>query len=242
MSVASMKRPATIADLLAIPEPERFHEIIGGELVQKATPSAAHGSSQANLTGRLVGQYGRRSGGGFPGGWRFMTETEIQFAEGEVYRPHVAGWRRERMPTLPKESPLTTLPDWVAEIVSPSNERNDIIKKMLTYQRCRVPHYWLIDPILEALVVYRFTESGYLLAQSASGTSGSSPSLSPRSRSPCETSSTERPATIDDLAQSGNATMHTPVLPLPVWEQKPGPNTWQGVSQGAKQAAWKAAS
>lgn len=159
MSVALKKEPASIGDLLAIPETERFHEIIGGELVQKAMPSPQHGSSQANLTGRLVGPHGR--------GWRFMTETEILFADDEVYRPDIAGWRRERLPVIPREIPLTVRPDWVCEIISPSNERNDVIKKMLTYQRCRVQHYWLIDPILEALVVYRWTDAGYLLVQSA---------------------------------------------------------------------------
>jgi len=34
------KPPATVADLLAIPESERFHEVIDGELVRKALPSA----------------------------------------------------------------------------------------------------------------------------------------------------------------------------------------------------------
>jgi Uma2 family endonuclease len=167
MSVAVKQAPATVADLLAIPEPERFHEIIGGELVRKAMPSPRHGSSQANLTGRLVGPYGRRPGGRSPGGWRFMTETEVLFEEHEVYRPDVTGWRRERMPELPDEFPVTLRPDWVCEILSPSNQRNDIVKKMLTYQRARVPHYWLIEPITEALVVYRWTEAGYLLVQSA---------------------------------------------------------------------------
>jgi len=38
---------------------------------------------------------------------------------------------------------------------------------MLTYQRAGVPHYWLIDPIDEVLVVHRWTSSGYLLVQSA---------------------------------------------------------------------------
>lgn len=169
MSVATKKVSATIADLLAIPEHERFHEIIGGELVRKAMPSARHGSSQANLTGRLVGPYGRRAGGCFPGGWRFMTETEVRFEDHEIYRPDVAAWRRERMPELPEEFPVTARPDWICEIISPSNERNDVIKKMLTYQRSRVPHYWLIDPITEALVVYRWTDAGYLLVQSAQG-------------------------------------------------------------------------
>jgi Uma2 family endonuclease len=167
MSVALKTSPATVADLLAIPEQDRFHEVIGGELVRKAMPSPQHGSSQANLAGRLVGPYGRPPGGGRPGGWRFMTETEVVFAADEIYRPDIAGWRRERLPVVPRESPLTVRPDWVCEITSPSNERNDIIKKMLTHQRSGVPHYWLVDPILEALVVYRWTDQGYLLVQSA---------------------------------------------------------------------------
>lgn len=169
MTLASKVAPATIEDLLAIPEQDRFHEIIGGELVQKAMPSAQHGSSQANLAGLLVGPYGRRPGGGSPGGWRFMTECEIRFDDREVYRPDIAGWLRERMPALPKEHPIALCPDWVCEILSPSNERNDIVKKMLTYQRARVPHYWVIDPLGEALVVYRWTPEGYLVVQSAQG-------------------------------------------------------------------------
>ena len=32
-----------------------------------------------------------------------------------------------------------------------------------------VPHYWLIDPIAETLLVYRWTESGYLLILDAQG-------------------------------------------------------------------------
>lgn len=36
--------------LLAILKNERFHEIIGGELVHKAMPSIRHGGAQARLT------------------------------------------------------------------------------------------------------------------------------------------------------------------------------------------------
>jgi Uma2 family endonuclease len=169
MSLAAQVTKAGLADLLAIPEHERFHEIIGGELVRKAMPSIRHGSAQAGLTGRLGGPYNRRPGGGNPGGWRFATDTEILFEDGEIYRPDVAGWRRERLPALPDEMPVTVRPDWVCEIVSPSNARNDVVKKMRTYQRCSVPHDWLVDPVAETLIVYRWTADGYLLVQSSQG-------------------------------------------------------------------------
>ena len=170
MSVALKIAPAGVADLLAIPANERFHEIIDGELVRKAMPSIRHGGAQAGLTSQIGGPYNRRPGGRRPGGWRFAAETEIRFDDDPIYRPDVAGWRRERMPELVDEFPVTMRPDWVCEILSPSNESNDVIKKMRTYQRCGVPHYWIIDPIAESLIVYRWTEGGYLLVQSAQGT------------------------------------------------------------------------
>jgi Uma2 family endonuclease len=169
MSLAAGRKLLTATDLLAIPEPARFHEIIGGEIVRKAMPSARHGGAQAGLAARVGGPYGRRPGGRWPGGWRFLTETEVQFEDHEVYRPDVAGWKRERLPELPAEVPVTVRPDWVCESLSPSSERNDLIKKMRTYQRCRVPHCWLIDPIAETLIVYRWTEEGYLLVLSGEG-------------------------------------------------------------------------
>jgi Uma2 family endonuclease len=169
MSLAAKKLPATVADLMAIPGPQRFHELIGGELVPKAQPTLRHGGSQARLTIRIGGPYDRKPGGRWPGGWRFATETEIRFEEGEVYRPDVAGWRRERLVELPADYPVRVRPDWVCEILSPSNERNDLVRKMRTYQRCGVLHYWLLDPVGETLMVYRWTEGGFLLVLSAEG-------------------------------------------------------------------------
>src|SRR5207244_2955880 len=81
---------ATLADLLAIPEEQRRHEIIDGELVEKDAATGRHGEAQARLS-RALGPYDRRPGGHPPGGWRFATETEIQLAPNQIFRPDVAG-------------------------------------------------------------------------------------------------------------------------------------------------------
>jgi Uma2 family endonuclease len=170
-SSAPAYRGHTVADLLAIPESERFHEIIDGELVRKAMPSGPHGRAQFRLATEIGGSYDRRSGRGGPGGWIFATEVEIQFEPDNLFRPDVAGWRRERLRRLPKESPIHERPDWVCEILSPSNKQNDLFRKLRTYRRCQVAHYWIIDPDpdIEALAVYRWTPDGYLLVITAEG-------------------------------------------------------------------------
>ena len=162
MSVAAQTRHvATVEDLFAIPEQERFHEIIDGELVRKAMPTAKHGGAQIRF-GELMRPYNRRPGGRWPGGWWFASEVEVAFDQAQVYRPDVAGWRRERLAELPDESPITVRPDWICEILSSSNKRDDLIKKKRVYRRYEVPHYWIIDPVSETLSVYRWTEQGYL--------------------------------------------------------------------------------
>jgi Uma2 family endonuclease len=168
-SAASGRSVASAKDLLAIPEESRFHEVIDGELVRKAMPTLRHGVAQAELTSEIARAYGPRSRGRGPGGWVFAMEVEIELEAHQVYRPDVAGWRRERLPQLPEEVPATVRPDWVGEILSPSNKQNDLFKKLRTYQRCQVPHYWLLDPEVEVLAVYRWTAEGYLLVVTTEG-------------------------------------------------------------------------
>jgi Uma2 family endonuclease len=165
MPVAQKRMPrATAADLLVIPEDERFHEIIGGEFVRKAMPSGPHGLGQSQIVSQVGGPYNRRPGGRGPGGWWILTEVEIAIEPHEVYRPEVVGWRRERMPEIPQESPIALRPDWICEVLSHSNARNDLVKKMRVYHRASVPHYWIVDPDRETLSVYRFTADEYLMA------------------------------------------------------------------------------
>jgi Uma2 family endonuclease len=161
------RRLATVADLLALPEASRYHEVIAGELVQKAAPSGEHGAAQAALAGCLFGPFSRRPGGRWPGGWWFETEVEIEFEGHEVYRPDVAGWRRERAAERPTGTPIRLRPDWICEILSASNARDDQVTKFETYRRCGVPHYGIVDPALETLRVHRWTSEGYLVVLNA---------------------------------------------------------------------------
>lgn len=160
-SAAQKSSFATFEDFCAIPEEERFHELLGGEIVQKALPVAIHGAAQAGLSGALS-PFRRRSGGsGGPGGWRFATEVEIRLAEDEVVRPDVAGWRRERMPRLPATFPCEVRPDWVCEVLSRSNAAVDLLDKMAIYHQAGVGHYWILDPAKRTLRVHRWAAPGY---------------------------------------------------------------------------------
>jgi Uma2 family endonuclease len=160
MSESARCDAATVADLLAIPEEHRRHEIVDGVLVEQEAASGRHGMARGRLS-RFVAPYDRRSGGRWPGGWWFTTGAEIQLSDSQILRPDVTGWRRERLDVLPAEVPIAVTPDWVCEILS-KNRGNDLVKKKRAYHVHQVQHYWIVDPIEETLAVYRWQSDGYV--------------------------------------------------------------------------------
>jgi Uma2 family endonuclease len=155
-------RPATEADLLALPEEGRGYELLDGELVERQA-GFRHGRAQGRLVQRLE-PYDRGSrGGDRPGGWWFVLEQLVRFGSGQTLRPDLAGWRRERLPEPPadQERVVHLRPDWIGEIISATNAGNDLVKKKRIYYQHGVPHYWLVDPRDETLTVLRWTPEGY---------------------------------------------------------------------------------
>jgi Uma2 family endonuclease len=163
----SARRHATPEDLWAIPEERRFHELIGGEIIEKAAPSGEHGGAQAGVIGSLRTPFQRPPGRGGPGGWWIQTEVEVQLETGDIVRPDVVGWRRERCSEQPIGFPIRLRPDWVCEVISPGHVTQDTVKKLRLYHRVGIPHYWLVDPAQASLTVLRWSADGYVTVLSA---------------------------------------------------------------------------
>jgi Uma2 family endonuclease len=157
----SARRAASLDEFWAIPEVQRFHELVGGELIQKAAPTGEHGDAQAGVVGAIRPPFQRKPGGGGPGGWWVATEVEVMLDGGDVVRPDVLGWRRERCPERPTGTPVKLRPDWVCEVISASNANDDTVKKLRLYHRVSVPYYWLVDPRDSTLTVMRWSPDGY---------------------------------------------------------------------------------
>ena len=77
--------------------------------------------------------------------------------------PDLAGWKRERMPALPKTAWFDLAPDWVCEILSPGTARLDRVQKMPIYAESGVEYLWLVDPELRTLEAYRREGASWLL-------------------------------------------------------------------------------
>lgn len=157
---------ATFADLALLGD-DVSAEIIGGEIVEKASPTMRHGRAQNALGGYLGRRFDRKPGGRWPGGWWIGNEVDVEYGAHDLYRHDIVGWRRERVRECPVERPVRVRPDWVCEILSPSNEKRDLVDKMRTLHACGVPHYWILNPEEKILVVHRHSTDGYVVVLTA---------------------------------------------------------------------------
>ncbi len=156
------RRQATYQDLEDVPD-HLVAEILGGELVTSPRPGMGHAYFSSIAGADLNISFGRRGGGGHPGGWWILFEPELHLG-GEVVVPDLAGWRRTRMSQFPSRGAATDLaPDWVCEILSPSTQRLDRVRKLPLYARERVGHAWLVDPLERYLEVFRLHQGDWLL-------------------------------------------------------------------------------
>lgn len=150
------RQTAVYQDLYSIPD-NMVGEIIDGELIVTPRPARRHLHASSVLGAEIVPlyQFGRGNG---PGGWVIYDEPELQLGDNTVV-PDLAGWRKERLAPQPAEGPMTVVPDWVCEILSPGTARTDKVRKMPLYARFAIPYAWLLDPIGKTLEVYGL-ESG----------------------------------------------------------------------------------
>jgi Uma2 family endonuclease len=157
MSVPARRR-ATYEDVLAAP-PHVIAEVIDGELTLHPRPALPH-TAAASALGEELGPPFKRGRGG-PGGWLILDEPELHLGA-DILVPDLGGWRRERLPAVPREPYLTMAPDWVCEVISPSTEQRDRTAKLAIYAGAGVAHVWLVNPEQRLLEVHRRSTEGWI--------------------------------------------------------------------------------
>src|SRR2546426_12625362 len=122
-------------------------ELIDGDLFASPRPASPHALASSMLGAAVIGSFGDEpSGGDLPGGWWILFEPELHFRR-DVLVPDLAGWRRERMPTVPDVAGFALAPGRGCEGISPSTGEIDRGRKIGGYARGGGGPPWIGDPI-----------------------------------------------------------------------------------------------
>lgn len=159
--MSAILNPNRYEQLLALPE-HVAGEILDGVLYAQPRPAGRHGLAASFLNTDLAAPFGLGRGG--PGGWWILPEPEVHFVRDvEIAVPDLAGWRRERMPSVPEDHRFEVVPDWICEILSPSTMKKDRVVKLPLYAHYGVAHVWLVDPAAQTLEAFELRDGRWLL-------------------------------------------------------------------------------
>ena len=142
------KRRWTEADLLCLPDDGRKYELVNGRLVEVPT-GARHGQICVRLSAKLYYSAGRRVS-------VFDSGTGFRMAQGNIRSPDVSVMRTERLPNgKAPEGFVDGAPDLAVEVVSPSEQMSDLLKKMAEYFESGAQEVWLLFPERKQVHRYR---------------------------------------------------------------------------------------
>ncbi len=140
----------TIDDIYALPDGERA-ELIDGKIYYMAPPNTKH-QRLVHFFDREIGNYIQSHKGEcevFPAPFAvFLSENNENYVEPDIS-------------IICDKSKITDkgcdgAPDWIIEIVSTSSKSIDYFTKLFKYRTAGVREYWIVDPMKELVMVYRF--------------------------------------------------------------------------------------
>ena len=143
----------TYDDFLLFPDDGKRHEIIDGEHYVTGSPNLRH----QDLVGRLylaIGTYLATH----PGTGRlFLAPLDVVLSYYDVVEPDLLFVAGDQTSILTKAN-VQGPPALVVEVFSPSTRKRDAQIKRRLFERTGVREYWLVDPELDTVQVFRPAE------------------------------------------------------------------------------------
>lgn len=147
------KKVWTYADLEAMPEDGMRYEILDGELFVSGAPAMIH----QWIIGQLYWLLRAKQGDAIGSVW--FSPLDVVLSPTRVVEPDIIVLRTPAKLHLNKKY-IDFVPDLVMEVLSPTNQKHDRLRKRRFYARCRVPEYWIVDPESSTVEVLALVEGG----------------------------------------------------------------------------------
>jgi len=145
----------TYEDYVLFPDDGRRHELIDGEHYVTPSPVTKHQKISGNLFGLLYSHIQKTKIGHL-----FAAPMDVVLSDLDVVQPDLLFISNARVSIITEKN-IQGAPDLVVEIVSESSRKTDEIVKRKLYERFRIAEYWIVDPELESIKIYRCSDKGY---------------------------------------------------------------------------------
>lgn len=158
MSSRTHRVKFTYEDYLLFPEDGKRHELIDGDHFMTPSPSTRHQRISLKLATAFEFFLKNNRLGEV-----FDAPMDVVLSETDVVQPDLLFISSGRA-SIVTDKNIQGAPDLVVEILSDGTRKTDEVIKRKLYERHGISEYWVVDPELETVKIYRTTENGYTRA------------------------------------------------------------------------------
>ena len=145
----------TYEDYRLIPDDGKRHELIDGEHVMSPSPNTKHQRIARVLLTALTNFLREH-----PLGEIFIAPYDVVLSDFDVVQPDLI-FVATAQAAIVTEANIRGIPTLVVEILSEGNRKLDETIKRQRYEHYGIPEYWIIDPALDQVKMYRLTDGRY---------------------------------------------------------------------------------
>jgi Uma2 family endonuclease len=140
----------TYDDFVLLPDDGKRHEIIDGEHYVTPSPNTRHQQISGSLFGLIWTYLETR-----PIGRVFHAPYDVVFTDFDVVEPDLIYLSNQRAAEVVTPKHVQGAPELVVEISSPGTRQRDETLKRRLYERAGVSEFWIVDPVVDVVRIYR---------------------------------------------------------------------------------------
>ncbi len=140
----------TYDDFVHFPDDGQRHELVDGEHYVTPSPNLRHQRIAAKLY-LAIGLFLKAH----PVGEVFFAPLDVVISDVDVVEPDLLYVSRERAADILVPQHVRGAPDLVIEIASKGTRKRDETIKRALYERAGVSEYWVVDPEIDVVRLYR---------------------------------------------------------------------------------------
>ena len=146
----------TYEDYLLFPDDGKRHEIIDGDHYVTPAPRTKH----QRVLSQPDCRYWVLSLNNGAWAWSCAAPSDVILSDENVVQPDLLFVSTARAGIVTEDN-IRGAPDLVVEIISETTRKKDEVTKRKLYERFGVQEYWVVDPELETVKIFRRTQQGY---------------------------------------------------------------------------------
>jgi len=145
----------TYEDYLQFPDDGKRHEIIEGDHYVTPAPKTKHQRISVNLS-TAMSSFAKRENAGLV----FTAPCDVILSDDNVVQPDLMFVSAARAAIVTEDN-IQGAPDLIVEILSASSRKKDEVTKRKLYERFGVQEYWVVDPELETVKIFKLAQQKF---------------------------------------------------------------------------------